>query len=87
MGGLDKAISDRGIVPPNGYMDKLHSDYNALISRNETVYKDCKTDEGNFPAEYFIIGLVNVYGVRRPAPDRGETRREPYGGDPAGFGG
>ena len=54
VGGLDKAISDGVIVPLNDYMDNRLSDYNALISRNETVYKDCKTDEGNFPAVYFI---------------------------------
>ena len=54
VGGLDKAIADDVIIPLNGYMDNLLSDYNALISRNETVYKDCKTDEGNFPAVYYV---------------------------------
>lgn len=54
VGGLDKAISDDVLIPLNGYMDNLLSDYNALISKNETVLKDCKTDEGNFPGVYFI---------------------------------
>ena len=54
VGGLDKAISDGVIIPLNQYMDNYLKDYNALISKDETVYKDCKTDEGNFPAIYFI---------------------------------
>ncbi len=54
VGGLDKAISDGVIIPLNDYMDNYLSDYNALISQNDFVYRDCKTDEGNFPAVYFI---------------------------------
>ena len=54
VGGLDKAISDGVIVPLNKYMENHLKDYNALISSNDTVYKDCKTDEGNFAAVYFI---------------------------------
>lgn len=54
VGGLDKAIADGVIIPLNKYMDNYLKDYNALISANDTVYKDCKTDEGNFAAVYFI---------------------------------
>lgn len=54
VGGLDKAISDDVIIPLNGYMDNYLKDYNALISQSDNVYKDCKTDEGNFPAVFFI---------------------------------
>ena len=54
VGGLDKAISDGVIIPLNPYMDNYLKDYNALISGNDVVYKDCKTDDGNFAAIYFI---------------------------------
>ena len=54
MGGLDKAIADDFIIPLNDYMDGALSDYNKLISADESVYKDCKTDEGNFPCVYMI---------------------------------
>ena len=54
VGGLDKAISDGVLVPLNKYMDNYLTDYNKLISENDVVYKDCKTDEGNFAAIYFI---------------------------------
>ncbi len=54
VGGLDKAISDGVIIPLNPYMDTYLKDYNALISSNDVVFKDCKTDEGNFAAIYFI---------------------------------
>ena len=54
VGGLDKAIADGVVVPLNKYMDNLLSDYNTLISGDEQVYKDCKTDEGNFAGVWFI---------------------------------
>jgi putative aldouronate transport system substrate-binding protein len=53
-GGLDKAIADGVIIDLAPYMDNLLVDYNHLISQSETVYKDCKTDEGHFPGVYFI---------------------------------
>lgn len=54
VGGLDKAIADGVLIPLNDMIETVAPDYMKLISQNELVLKDCKTDEGNFGAIYYI---------------------------------
>lgn len=54
VGGMDKAISDGVIIPLNDIIETYAPNYMTLIRDDETVYRDCITDEGNIPGIYYL---------------------------------
>lgn len=54
VGGLGKAIQDGVVRPLDDMIETLGKDYLALISQDEMVLKDCKTDDGQFGAVFAI---------------------------------
>ena len=59
-GGISKAISDGIVLPLNDLLETYAPDAYAMMTRTDSIYRQCTTDDGTF---YAFIPVVNSTSI------------------------